>query len=106
MRDSIVDGFSNAIILLQLLDFILFFVSITLTSLRYDIPQYIPRYLPAIFAILFVLVKIAREVIAYLDSLPLGTTNSCVLCLPVSCATRQQGGRKRGKVLQKYRTTE
>ena len=63
MRDSIVDGFSNAIILLQLLDFILFFVSITLTSLRYDIPQYIPRYLPAIFAILFVLVKIVREVI-------------------------------------------
>ena len=88
MRDSIVDGFSNAIILLQLLDFILFLVSVTLMSLRYDIPQYIPRYLPAIFAILFVLVKIAREVIAYLDSLPLATSNSGVLCLPVSYTTK------------------
>ena len=62
MRHSIVDGFSNAIILLQLLDFVLFLVSISLMSLRYDIPQYIPKYLPSIFAILFLLAKIAREV--------------------------------------------
>lgn len=63
MRDRIVDGFSNALILLQLLDFVLFLASVTLSSLRYDIPQYIPKYLPSIFAILFVLVKIVREVI-------------------------------------------
>ena len=60
--NRIVDGFSNAIILLQLLDFVLFLVSITLMSLRYDIPQYIPKYLPSIFAVLFILVKVAREV--------------------------------------------
>ena len=106
MRDSIVDGFSNAIILLQLLDFVLFLVSVTLMSLRYDILQYIPRYLPAIFAILFVLVKIAREVIVNLDSLPLGTSSSRVLCLPVSHSTEQQRGRKRGRHSQKYRTIE
>ena len=63
MRDRIVDGFSNALILLQLLDFVLFLASVTLSSLRYDIPQYIPKSLPSIFAILFVLVKIVREVI-------------------------------------------
>ena len=58
----ILEGYSSPLILLFLVDMIFLLITIILGSISFDFPASIPKILPPLFFVLFLLVKVTREI--------------------------------------------